>query len=595
MILATSFTMTAVAQHYVKIVNNTLSINCRNYGSGDILQIEVDSAKVCYIHITKQSSNENTRRNGVVEGAKFLITEFNNDPLKVKFNDEKGDPRNNCYIKGEILVKIDDDYLKFNDVTFLSSADVNNCRNILLQEIKSVCSYDSKKKILDFTQCPYSYILNNNTYKGDTQYNIEPNTQIKFLTTAKNVPNIILSTQDFIKSATDDKAPKESWLIGLKKHWIELVGGILGIILIIILLLWLRNKKRLNGNEEDSDDNDDDVSEPMKKQKHIMKEAKKNKKRRMPNQNPVVYEQLFKKLTDFLTHIESTQDALSKQTNTLEDIRLLVSNTEEKKQLTQKIKELEAEKDKSAIAITQRDEALSEVTKLKTQIAQLQAGAQIDGAVQFVEYSTFVSYAKKIISECNEAENVAIKYWGALNNKDQQILNGFLSKFQMTKCNIDLAKWNGIIATLDLEGYIKNDEYITYLTPLSNKERLVFLFKRFFEEILRPYVGTTILFLEQIRTATKIGVSTTCNENIDGYINSICTKCFEQGVLIDYRKLYEKVTEYDSLEIVENIPDYMKKIIANIENEDILLYVDKYAVNLKSGEMIEKTRCYIKI
>ena len=151
------------------------------------------------------------------------------------------------------------------------------------------------------------------------------------------------------------------------------------------------------------------------------------------------------------------------------------------------------------------------------------------------------------------------------------------------------------MATLDLKGYIKNDEYITYLTPLSDKEKLQFLNKRFFEEVLRPYVGATILFLEQIRTAPKLGVSTPCNENIEGYINSICTKCIEQGVLIDYRKLYETVSEYDSLEIEDNIPNAIRDIIANIDAEDTLLYVDKYAVNLKSGEMPEKTRCFIKI
>ena len=148
-----------------------------------------------------------------------------------------------------------------------------------------------------------------------------------------------------------------------------------------------------------------------------------------------------------------------------------------------------------------------------------------------------------------------------------------------------------------MSGYNK-DKVIKEITPLSDKDRMKFLNKRFFEDILRPFVGAIILFLEQIRTANKIGVSAVCNENIDGYINSICTKCHEQGVFVDYRKLYEKVTEYDSLEILEldeNIPENIKKVIAKVEEEDILLYVDKYAVNLKSGEMPEKTRCYIKI
>ena len=53
MMLTTSFSMTVAAQHYVKIVNNTTSINGTQYKSGDILPVEVDSAEACYIHIRR--------------------------------------------------------------------------------------------------------------------------------------------------------------------------------------------------------------------------------------------------------------------------------------------------------------------------------------------------------------------------------------------------------------------------------------------------------------------------------------------------------------------------------------------------------------
>lgn len=390
---------------------------------------------------------------------------------------------------------------------------------------------------------------------------------------------------------------------------------VLCVLLIGFLTYMILNKKCQKKSEDDSDfDFDDDTLETdtTMKKKHQEIDNKRDKIREQhvkqeketvnPNIvesnetiSPVVDEKLHQKLADVLSRIETTQSTVSKQTATLESIKSLVSNTEDKKQLAQKNQELEAEKKKSANAIAQKNAALSEIEKLKGNIAQLQANSQIGGVLQVAECSAFVSFAQKVIGECAKAENIAIKYWSSLNSKDQQVLNGFLSKFHMTKCNIDLAKWNGIIATLDLKGYIKNNEYITYLTPLSDKDRMVFLNKRFFEDILRPYVGAIILFLEQIRTANKIGVSAVCNENIEGFINSICTRCHEQGVLVDYRKLYEKVTEYESLEIDENIPDTIKEVIAKVEKEDTLLYVDKYAVNLKSGEMTEKTRCYIKI
>lgn len=609
MMLTTSFSMTAVAQHYVKIVKKTTSINGVQYKSGDILPVEVDSTKACYIRITKQSTKVNNQRHGVIDGAKFKITENTGDPLTVKFYDNNNELRSGCYQKGDILVKVEEDYLMFPDVNFLNSSEVNRSREMILKEIKATCTFDSEKKCLDFTDCQYNYVFKNRTYIGDKQY-MEPNTQITFLTSSHNIPNIILQATDL--TVVKEPSKEGGIVMWIKENWIIIFCALLVICILAFLAYKILNKKHTQKSEGNSDFDDVVETDQTMKKKYQEKDSKRVKIREQhvkvaketANQNivnskettlSVVDEKLHQRLADVLARIEATQNAVSKQTATLDSIKLLVSNTEDKKQLAQKIQELETEKKKSANAIAQLDAALSESEKLKRDIAQLQAGSQIEGVLQVVEYSTFVSFAKKVVSECAEAENIAIKYWSSLNSKDQQLLNGFLSKFHMTKCSIDLAKWNGIIATLDLKGYIKNDEYITYLTPLSDKDRMVFLYKRFFEDILRPYVGAIILFLEQIRTANKIGVSAVCNENIEGFINSICTRCHDQGVFVDYRKLYEKVTEYDSLEIDENIPDIIKKVIAKVEEEDILLYVDKYAVNLKSGEMVEKTRCYVKI
>lgn len=569
MVLATSFSLSAVAQHYVKIVNTTITTGENKLEAGSIIAEEVDSAKVCYVHIIRQSSTKSLHKNGVVDGAKFLITEFNADPLQLAFLDEGGETRRDCFKEGEILVKVGDDYVKYSDIKFLNALDVNNRKDEILQEIKGAYTYDPKAKCVDLTACTYSYVIKGNKYTtGNKEYNIEPDTQITFITSDQEVPDIVLLAKDF---KTVQKS--ESWGAGitqwLKENWIIALCSFIGLCVIACIVYWILKRKKSN--------------------------PKGVKETAAPKASQVVDEGLHQKLNDVLAGIEATQTSVRNQATTLESIRLLVTNTEEKKLLAQKSQELDDEKKKSAAAMAQSNAALAEVASLKEEVARLQAASQIEGTVQLTEYSSFVSFAKMILCECVDAEKLCINYWGTLDSKDQQRLNGFLSKYQIAKCQIDLAKWNGIIATLDLKGYVKNDDYITYMTPLSDKDRLAFLMKRFFEDIVRPYVGATVLFLEQIRTANNIGVSVACNGNIDGFINSICTKCHEQGVLIDYRKLYEKVTEYDTLEIDENIPAAIKEVVANIEAEDILLYVDKYAVNLKSGEMAEKTRCYIKI
>jgi len=608
MVLAASFSMTAVAQHYVKIKNTTNSINGIQYEIGEILPEQVDTANALHIHILKEKGTQKNIDGGVRNNEKFQIENFDDNIKNIKFYDKRNELRYDCFKEAEILIKVKDDFIRYNDVTLLY-ANVNKY-NSLREQIKSDCTYDTNTKILDCTGCQYKYKIGDNEYNADKQFDIKPNTQITFLTTKDDVPNIVLSTNDFVKPVVQEENQSGGILNWFKENWMIIFGAVVVIVIAVFLVFWLRNKKQTEKYENDFDYNDDRMTDNMKKQdhkndkKHKNKDTHKQKLGELDNHNKgekeevktsVVDERLFQNLTILLERVDSTQRSIREQSVTLDRIKSLVENTDEKNQWAQKIQELEDVKKKSASVDAKLKETQANVDELKEQIEQLQAGSQIEGAVQVTEYTTFVSFAKKILSECIDAENIAIKYWASLSSKNQQILNGFLSKFQMTKCQIDLAKWNGIIATLDLKGYIKNDEYVKYLTSLSDKDRLAFLNKRFYEEVLCPYIGAIILFLEQIRTATKIGVSVPCNENIEGFINSICTKCVEQGVSVDYRKLYEKVTEYDSLEIEENIPDFVKKVIANIEEEDILLYVDKYAVNLKSGDMTEKTRCYIKI
>lgn len=609
--LIASFSMTATAQHYVRVNNDTKSTNGRILYANSILPTEIaDTTSVMYIHIIKVKNGLNT--GGVENGRKFLITEFSQTLGGIHFNDDTNRDRCDCFSEGEVLVSIDEDFVPYKDIKFVSSTSVVLDNTEVFNTIKSQCVYDENSRKLDLTKCQFDYIYNGIRHRGDSQYNVSSDSKIEFLTGSQNIPNIVLEANTFVQPQADADKPGEKVVNnGVYKYWKEIIFSLLIVLLLIlVVVLFLKRRGKVVGNDSDFDD-DSFKEDVINKGKYSEKRDKRSNKTRIArsgketsNNNPVVTQEisasvvdetLHLKLADVLARIETTQNAVSKQTATLESIKLLVSNTEDKKQLAQKIQELETEKKKSANAIAQRDAALSDIEKLKGNIAQLQAGSQIEGALQVAECSAFVSFAKKIISECVEAENIAIRYWSSLNSKDQQVLNGFLSKFHMTKCCVDLAKWNGIIATLDLKGYIKNDEYITYLTSLSDKDKIIFLNKRFFEDILRPYVGAVILFLEQIRTANKIGVSAVCNDNIDGFINSICTRCHEQGVFIDYRKLYEKVTEYDSLEIDENVPEIIKKVIAKVEEEDTLLYVDKYAVNIKSGEMAEKTRCYIKI
>ena len=127
-----------------------------------------------------------------------------------------------------------------------------------------------------------------------------------------------------------------------------------------------------------------------------------NKDEKEEIKTSVIDERLFHKLTTLIERVDSTQSSIREQSITLDRIKSLV----EKKQLAQKIQELEDEKKKSASVDEKLKEAQTNIEDLKEQIEQLQTASQIEGAVQVTEYSTFVSFAKKILSECIDAENI---------------------------------------------------------------------------------------------------------------------------------------------------------------------------------------------
>ena len=58
--IAVLLPLTATAQHYVKVVNPTKSLEGQSYEKGYIFPSEIDSAKACYIHISKQGDIPNS-------------------------------------------------------------------------------------------------------------------------------------------------------------------------------------------------------------------------------------------------------------------------------------------------------------------------------------------------------------------------------------------------------------------------------------------------------------------------------------------------------------------------------------------------------
>lgn len=597
MMLVASYSTKVIAQHYVKVVKDTTTVNGGMYEKGLVLPQEVDRDSVCFIHILEACKNS---KDGVNKGDTFKITKWNDDISKVEFKGNDGILYFGHFKQTEILVKVGDDYLKCDK--FLESKEVNQRKDSITERLKERCVYDENRKKVILADCP-AYVFKGNRFQDTVQYNVELDDRFEFLTSGEDIPNIVLQVSDFKKMPIE-----KEWWEKIKDNLLYIVLVVIIIVAVVWLIVFFINKrkcerrkaeeldnmnkqsssKELHANKKGCENREKDHSQKTERDSKQIKPINAGEKIEVAAvANDRVYQEIVEQ-------VRLNQQALNEQKTLLESIKLLVSNSEDKVLLAQTKQELENVRRKYDAVITERNEAQTMAEGLENEIKSLQEKSQIDGTVQVLEYSSFVAFAKNIMVECVNAEKVAIRYWDSLDVKEQYLLNHFISKFQMKKVEVDLAKWNGIIATLDLKGYVRDGEYVRSLTKLPNEERVAFLNKRFFEGILRPYVGAIVLLLEQIRTAEKIGVTVKCAGNVAGLIDSICAKCAKQGVEIDYRKLYEKVTGYDSLEIDENMQNDVSSAMQNME-EDILLYVENYAVNLKSDELKEKTRCFVKI
>ena len=599
LIIVVLFSVTATAQHYVKVSSPTKSLKGIPYNEGHIFPIEIDSANAYYIHIEKQHTNLTYQKGGVLNGAIFKITQYNTNIKQVHFNDNDGTDRNGAFMNAKIVIKVADSiFVPLNDIKFLDATVVKQKTDSIKTIIENSCIYNPTKYVLDCTKSMYQYIYKGKERNPDKLVDVKNNEKITFLTETEEIPNIIFKAFELAKYEQNNAKSNAFNVEWLKEYWWLIMLGVILILLMIWGVIWIIKHPRLH--------------KTLQSKKKCKRQAKSNMDsstliapaKPINVEGQVVYdERLYKKhdkiegivisIEDKTKLIESKsksiKEALEEQKKVLNDIKSLVSNSDDKKQLLEKTRELESK-------AQELSDAKTKIQGLEEEVNILKKKTDIKGVVQVLDCAKFVNFAKNIMAECINAENQIYQYWSTLTDADQQKLNFFLGKIQLAKTKVNFAKWNGLIATLEVDGYVKDEDYVKYLTNLSNKDKIVFLEKRFFEDILRPYVGSVVLFMEQIRTIQKLGVKEVFKEgNLEGMINSICTKCFEQGVIIDYRKLYEKVTEYDSLEIEENIPKAIQKAISNIDEEDVLLYVDKFAVNLKSGELMEKTRCVVKI
>lgn len=302
------------------------------------------------------------------------------------------------------------------------------------------------------------------------------------------------------------------------------------------------------------------------------------------------------------TQIASTKTAIEQTKSEVNSVKILIEkiNTQLTANASGSIKtaaDLQKEKEKNAElekTIKKKEDC---ITNLETKYNELLKSTMIEGALPLKDYLPFLSFANKLLKSCGEAEKTLMMYVNSIDAADIEIAKGFVLDFMLSKPTLALTRWYGILANIELNSQLKDTDYCPMLQNKNDSERIDFISKHFFEDVVRPYVSAILVFLEKSRLAKNFGIKTSSESfNISGLINSILTITKEEKIDVDYRKLFEKITSsgYDKLDIVTDVPEKMSEVLDKYPS-DTIVYVYNYAINSAISSTSEKTKCIMKL
>lgn len=542
--------------------------------------------KITNVDPKPKSKSRNTD-GGVIIGAEFNITQFDSDKRKIHFKDNVGDRYDvgPAGVEFETIIYVNDnkDTVAFdpNKMKIIPAGSVAEREN----EMKSDVIYNEIKGTLNFKSgLKGKYMLlkeNEKPYKrpltiSDNNINVEKDDRSIYL--------ILSDGDNFIRDINiplSELRAKETWW---EQHYNQVLWSVLAIFVVLVLfilaMLIYRKNKRTSSREKNNApteivDNDRDADSDLHTTIKGSKES----------------------VGSYYKTLMEDSNIIKKK---LDNIESLVSNTEDKQKILQltktkddlsskinvKIKEIGDLKE----TIIRKDK---EITDLNIVIDKIKKASAIVGAERLIGYEHFLSFAKHILGSCAKAEQLCYSFNKSQPAEEQLRLEGYFCEYLMSKPTNQILDWNSILSTLDLNGYIKAPQFAVYIKSKADKEKIDFLCKQFFENVVRPYVSSVLVLLEQLRASEIVGVVNSVKQEFDVAINELLTLCKGEGVVVDFHKLLEPISSYELVEIADNIIPLSVERNIKKDQHDVVLFVQKYAVNSRVSDTKEKTICYM--
>lgn len=255
----------------------------------------------------------------------------------------------------------------------------------------------------------------------------------------------------------------------------------------------------------------------------------------------------------------------------------------------------------------ERDKLLADNIKLETDIKDLQAKVSnssdfIKNGVKVEGCDSFVGFTDNFLSTCQNAEKDIYFRLKKMSVDEKVKAEPILSEYYQARPTSMIEKWNRILATLKMCGYVSD----AFVEVKNSEEREKYMQECFFKELVRPYVSALLICLERFRTGEYINLKLddsfvrTSSDNIE----EIIQVCRINEIEVIYRRLFEELNlvgeQYKSYEIIYQKPDDKCLNLLTAKGalkKNLLLSVSEYAVNsitTKRGySRLEKTKCTV--
>lgn len=300
--------------------------------------------------------------------------------------------------------------------------------------------------------------------------------------------------------------------------------------------------------------------------------------------------------------IDQIHQNLLKLEETVNTIKSLVTNTGEKEKLedlsnklTEKatIETKLTENLKTAKAtIIEREKTIQ---SLNDSIKSLEKQLVIPDSVEVKGLGNFIVFAQHLLNTISKAENNSVRDWTAISDTIVKERAGYFITTELaTRPTKEIERWISIFATLKTKSVITDLELVKEIKIVDEKERVTYINKRFAESVVVPLVSCALVLLEQFRTGKEWGFVGAASEAYASSIKEIIVLCKNADIDVNYCKLYEKLSNYDNVEIEVTVPAPVCDWI-DTNRKDIVLYVKKYSVSSKLLNHVEKTSCVVAI